>query len=104
MEDFDFFLEVGLLVFEGSSFGGQFILSVGEVRLNGSFLLSADGAVVFVVSNGGGQLDDNLLPLSELTFINLDFVFELELEVSGGGVGVNFVSLGLDDLSVDGGF
>lgn len=102
MEDLDFFVEVGLLVFEGGGFVNQVLLSVVKVGMDGSFLGSANGTVVFIISDGSGQRDDSLLPLGELTLVNVDFVFELELVVSGSRVSIDFVSLGLDDLSIDG--
>lgn len=102
MEDLDFFVEVGLLVFEGGGFVLQVLFSVVKVGLDGSFLGSANGAVVFIVSDGSGQSDDGLAPLGELDLVNIDFVFELELVVSSGRVGIDFISLGLDDLSIDG--
>lgn len=91
-----------MLVFEGGGFVSQVLGGSIEGSLDGSFLGSANGDVVFIISNGSGQINDGLSPLGELILVNIDFVFELELVVSSGGVGVNFVGLSLSDLGING--
>lgn len=85
-------------MFEGSLFIGIVLISSIEVSLDGSFLGVTVVNVFVVLSNGGSQSSNGLLPLSKFSFIDLDFVFKFALEVSSSGVGVNFIFLSLLDL------
>lgn len=72
--------------------------SLIEVSLDGSFLGSAVSNIFLVLLDGSLQFNDDLVPLGKFVGVDFDFVFELKLEVSSGGVGVNFIFLGLSNL------
>lgn len=72
--------------------------------MNGGFFGSALSNIGLVLFDGSLQFNNDLLPLSEFTLVDFDFVFKLDLVVSSSGVGVDFVFLGLSNLSVNGVF
>lgn len=104
MEDLDFFFEVSLLVFELFSGDDEVVLSSSKLFFNGGLLSVALCKVSSVLSNNTLESLNVSSPLFKFFLVNLDFVFELELEVSSGDACTDFVFKRVSDLSSNGVF
>lgn len=55
-------------------------------------------------SNVSNESKDLLLDFNEIFLVDLNLLFELQLEFSSGNVGVDLIFLGLSDFTLNGGF
>jgi len=103
------FLEDGDLVFDLVVLVVVSVFSILEILL-GTIELSTEGilssaafsAVVFVLSNIVLESGNDIDLLGELSEVDFDFVFKLELEISSGNTRSDFIVLSSLDLSGDG--
>lgn len=98
LEDGDFLIEVSVLVIEFFGGNNEVVLSAGELSLDGDFLRSASSNVSFIIGNDTLESDNVSGPLGEFSLVHFDFVFKLQLVISGGSAGIHFVFLTSLDL------
>jgi hypothetical protein len=104
IEDTNFVIKVSLLFVEDISLVLEILDGSGVLSDEGSFFTSALLNVGLVSSNFSFELNDLLLDLDEISLVDLDFLFELKLEIGGSNVGSDLIFLSLNNLSLDGGF
>jgi hypothetical protein len=104
LEDANFFIKVSLLFVEDISLVLEILDGSGVLSDEGGFFTSALINIGLVSSNFSFELNDLLLGLDEISLVDLDFLFELKLEIGGSNVRSDLIFLGLSNLSLNGGF
>jgi hypothetical protein len=104
LEDFDFFRDIAVLFLVFGRFIGKFLNSSSKLTFESDFFGIALINIGLSSSNVSNESIDLLLDFNEFFLVDLNLLFELQLEVSSGNIGVDLIFLGLGNLSLDGAF